>query len=117
MIARYGDMNSNPFINQLVNLKQKSSVTDHIKQFQQLGLRVKNISEDNLLDIFIETLKDKIQHEVCLFELSSLENTLTMERNVEHKNMAMTTRKSFTNTYRENNVPSSKPPQSLTAKN
>ena len=75
---------------------------------------MKNISEDNLLDIIIETLKDKIQHEVCLFELSSLENTLTMERNVEHKNMAMTTRKSFTNTYRENNVPSSKPPQSLT---
>ena len=28
--------------------------------------------------------------------------------------MAMTTRKGFSNTYRENNVPSSKPPQRLT---
>ena len=27
----------------------------------------------------------------------------------------MTTRKAFSNTYRENNVPSSKPPQKLTA--
>ena len=37
-----------------------------------------------------------------------------MARKVESKNMAMTTRKAFSNPYRENNVPSSKPPQSLT---
>ena len=36
-----------------------------------------------------------------------------MERKVESKNMEMTTRKAFSNTYRENNVPSSKPPQRL----
>ena len=69
-----------------MNLKQKCSVTDHIKQFQQLSLKVKNISEYNLLDLFIGTLKDNIQHEVRLFEPS----------------------------YRENNVPSYKPPQRLT---
>ena len=34
-----------------------------------------------------------------------------MARKVESKNMEMTTRKAFSNTYRENNVPSSKPPQ------
>ena len=39
-----------------------------------------------------------------------------MARKVESKNMAMTTRKPFSNTYRENNVPSSKPPQRLTPK-
>ena len=33
-----------------------------------------------------------------------------MSRKVENKNMAMTTRKAFSNTYRENNVPSSKLP-------
>ena len=37
-----------------------------------------------------------------------------MKRKVENKNMAMNTRKAFSNTYRENNVPSSKLPQSLT---
>ena len=38
-----------------------------------------------------------------------------MERKVESKNMEMTTRRAFSNTYRENNnVPSSKPPQRLT---
>ena len=40
-----------------------------------------------------------------------------MARKVENKNMAMTTRKAFSNTYRENNVPSSKPPQRLTPQN
>ena len=75
---------------------------------------MKNILDDNLLDIFIGTLKDNIQHEVCLFEPSSLDKAFMMARKVESKNMAMTTRKSFSNTYRENNVPSSKPPQRLT---
>ena len=37
-----------------------------------------------------------------------------MEMKVESKNMEMTTRKSFSNTHRENNVPSYKPPQRLT---
>ena len=37
-----------------------------------------------------------------------------MARKVESKNIARTTRKAFSNTYRENNVPSSKPPQRLT---
>ena len=72
-----------------------------------------NILEYNLLDLFIGALKDKIQHEVHLFEPSSLDKAFMMERKVENKNMAMTTRKAFSNTYRENNVPSSKPPQRL----
>ena len=37
-----------------------------------------------------------------------------MARKVENKNMAMNTRKAFSNTYRENNVPSYEPPQRLT---
>ena len=39
-----------------------------------------------------------------------------MARKVESKNMAMTTRRAFSNTYRENNVPSYTPPQRLTPK-
>ena len=37
-----------------------------------------------------------------------------MERKVENKIMEMTTRNVFSNTYRENNVPSSNPLQMLT---
>ena len=77
---------------------------------------MKNLSEDKLLYLFIGTLKDNVQHEVHLFEQSSLEKAFMMARNVENKNMEMTTRKSFSNTYIENNVPSSKPPQRLTPK-
>ena len=85
LIAHYGDINNNTFFSQLVNLKQKVLVIEHIKQFQKLSLRVKNILEDNLLDLFIGTLKDNIQHEVCLFEPPSLEKDFMMERKVEGK--------------------------------
>ena len=43
LIAHYGDINNNTLFSQLVNLKQKGPVTEHIKQFQQLSLREKNI--------------------------------------------------------------------------
>ena len=73
---------------------------------------MKNILEDNLLDLFIGTLKDKNQHELHLFEPSYLEKAFIMARKVENKNMAMTTRKAFSNTY-ENNFPYSKTPLRL----
>ena len=68
---------------------------------------MKNILEDNLLDLFIVTLKDNNQHDARLFEPSSLEKAFMMARKVENKNMAMNTRNPFSNTYRKNNVPSS----------
>ena len=74
---------------------------------------MKNISKDNLLDLFIGTLKDKIQHEFHLFEPSSLEKDFMMARKVESKHMEMTTRNNTSNTYKENDVPSSNQPQRL----
>ena len=41
LIAHYGDINNNAFFIQLVNLKEKGLVIEHIKQFQQLSLKVK----------------------------------------------------------------------------
>ena len=114
LIAHCRDVNNNTLFSKLVNLKQKSPVTEHIKQFQQLILRVKNISEHNLLDFFIGTLKYNIQHEVCLFEPSTIEKDFMMERKVESKNMVMDTRNTTSNTYKENVVPASNPPQRLT---
>ena len=52
---------------------QKGLVIEHIQQFQKLILRVEGIADDKLLDLFIGTLKDNIQHEVRLFEPTSLE--------------------------------------------
>ena len=66
-------LNRNTFFIEMVNIKKKGPVTEHIKQFQKLSLRVKKISEDNFLDLFIGTLKDNIQNEVHLFEPPSLE--------------------------------------------
>ena len=69
------------------------------------------ILDDKLLDLFIGTLKDNIQHEVCLFEPTSLEKAFIVARKVESKNLEMATRRTTSNSSRENNVPSSSPPQ------
>jgi excinuclease UvrABC ATPase subunit len=111
MIAHYEDTRRNTFFSQLINLKQKGSVTEHIENFQRLNIKVTNIPDEHLIDVFIGTLRDNIQHEVRLWEPKSLENAFRVARNVESKNMAMATRRTNPNIYRENNAPSSKTPQ------
>jgi hypothetical protein len=113
MVAHYEDTRSNTFFSQLINIKQKGSVAEHIENFQILNIKVTNILDEHLIDVFIGTLKDNIQHEVLLWEPKSLENALMVVRNFESKNMAMATRRTTPNIYRENNVPSSKTPQQL----
>jgi hypothetical protein len=76
-----------------------------------LNIKLTNIPDEHLIDVFIGTLKDNIQHEVLLWEPKSLENAFKVTRNVESKNMAMATRRTNPSIYRENNAPSSKTPQ------
>jgi hypothetical protein len=111
MIAHYEDTRRNTFFIQLINLKQKGSATEHIENFQRLNIKVTDTLDEHLIDLFIGTLKDNIQHEVCLWEPKSLENAFKVARNVESKIMAMATRRTKHNIYRENNAPSSKTPQ------
>jgi hypothetical protein len=66
MIAHYEDTRRNTFFSQLINLKQKGSVVEHIENFQRLNIKVTNILDEHLIDVFIGTLKDNIQHEVFL---------------------------------------------------
>ena len=58
-----------------------------------------------MVDLFIGTLKDNIQHEVRLWEPKSLDNAYRVARNVESKIMA--TRKVPTSSYKEGNTSSS----------
>jgi hypothetical protein len=113
MIAHYEDTSSNTFFSQLINLKKRGLVTEHIENFQRLNIKVIDIPYEHLIDVFILNLKDNIQHEVHLWEPKSLENAFKVARNVESKNMAMVTRRTNPNIYRENNAPSSKTPQKL----
>ena len=69
-LISYHDDKNNTFFIKLVNLKQKGIVAEHIQQFQKLSLRVKNTPTDNLLDLFMGTLKDNIQH-LCILEPTS----------------------------------------------
>jgi hypothetical protein len=111
MIAHYEDTRRNNFFSQLINHKKKGSVVEHIDNFQRLNIKVMDIPNEHLIDVFIETLNDNIQHDVHLCEPKSLENVFNVARNLESKNMAMATRRTTPNIYQENNVPSSKTPQ------
>ena len=66
IVAHYEDTKNNTFVSQLINLKQKVSMVDDIEDFQKLYIRVNDILEVHRIDIFIGTLKNKIQHEVYL---------------------------------------------------
>ena len=98
-----------PYLANLWISSKKGLVTKHILQFQKLSLNVKNIPKDNMLDLFMGTLKENIQQEVCLLEPTSLYKAFIVARKVESKNMA--TRRTTPNTYTKHNVPSSNPPQ------
>jgi hypothetical protein len=99
MIAHYEDTRSNTFFSQLINLKQKGSGTEHIENFQILNIKVIDIPNEHLIDVFIENLRDNIQHEVLLWEPKSLENAFRVARNFESKNMAMDTTRTTPNIY------------------
>jgi hypothetical protein len=113
IIEHYEDTRSNTFFSQLINIKKKGSVIEHIENLQRLNIKITNIPDEHLIDVFIGTLRDNIQHEVHLWEPKSLENAFRVARNVESKNMSMSTRRTTTNIYRENNVPFSKTPQPI----
>ena len=66
MIAHYEDTMSNTFFSQLINLKQKGSIIEHIANFQRLNIKLTDIPNEHLIDVFIGTLRDNIQHEVRL---------------------------------------------------
>ena len=114
MIAHYEDTKRNTFFCQLINLKQKGLVGEHIEDFQKLNIRVTDIPEEHRIDLFIGTLKDNIQHEVHVLEPDSLEKAFRVARKIESKIMA--TRRSTTHNYKDGNVvaPSFPQPTMLT---
>ena len=102
MIAHYENTESNTFFSQLINLKQKGLMGEHIEYFQKLNISVTDILEEHKINLFIGTLKDNIQHEVHILEPDSLEKEFRLERKIECKIMA--TRKPKTHFYKEGSV-------------
>ena len=73
MITHYEDTKRKTFFSQLINLKQQGLMIEHIEYFLKSNIRVNNIPEEHRIDVFIGSLRDNIQHEVCLWKLDSLE--------------------------------------------
>jgi len=102
MIAHYEDTKRNFFFSQLINLKQKGSMEEHIEDFQKLNRRVNYIPEKQRIDVFIATLKDNVQHEVRFWEPDSLEEAFRLARKI--KSEIMETRNSTTHNYKHGSV-------------
>jgi len=60
MIAHYEDTKRNTLFSQLINIKQKGSMVEHIEDFQKLNIRLNDIPKKKMVDVFIVTLKDNI---------------------------------------------------------
>ena len=82
---------------------------EHIENFQKLNIRVTDIPKEHMIDVFIGTLKDKIQHEVRVWEPNSLEKAFRLARKNECKIMA--TRKPTTHIYKDGSVATPRFPQ------
>ena len=110
-MAHYEDTKSNTFFSQLISIKQKGSIMEHIEEFQKLNIRVKDIPEEHRIDVFIGPLKDNIQHDVRLWEPDSLEKAFRLARKMESKIMA--TRKHTTHNYKDGSVVAASLPQPI----
>eukprot|EP00253_Pinus_taeda_P024425 PITA_24425 len=102
MTAHYEDTKSNTSFSQLISLKQKGPMMEHIEEFQKLSIRVKNNPKEHRIDVFIGTLKENIQHDVHLWKLDSLEKAFRLARKLERKIMA--TRRPTTHNYKDGSV-------------
>ena len=109
MVVHYEDTKRNTFFSQLINLKQKGSMMEHIEDFQKLNIRVKDILKEHRIDVFIGVLKDNIQHDVHLWEPDSLEKAFRLARKMESKIMA--TRKPTAHNHKDVSVVAPTHPQ------
>jgi len=109
MIAHYEDTKRNTFFIQLINLKQKCSTVEHIEDIQKLNTRVTDILEEHRIDFVIGSFKDKIHHEVLLWELDLLEKAFRVARKFERK--IMEKRNSTTHNYKYGSVATPSLPQ------
>ena len=82
---------------------------EHIEDFQKFNIQVNNILEEHLIDVFIGNLKDKIPHEVRLWELDTLEKAFRLARKFECEIMAK--RKPTNHIYKYGSVATPRLPQ------
>jgi len=58
-------------------------MAEHIGDFKKLNIRVNDITNKKMVDVFIGALKDNIQHKVHLWEADSLEKAFRLARKIE----------------------------------
>lgn len=76
------------FINheaRLFKIKQHSSVTAYLTEFEGLSTRISGLSTTSLLNCFLSGLRDDIQHELYILKPTSLPDAMGLAKMVEDK--------------------------------
>ncbi|XP_039138145.1 uncharacterized protein LOC120275588 [Dioscorea cayenensis subsp. rotundata] len=69
----------------LFKLRQMSTVTDYLNEFECLSTRVTGLNEEKLLNCFLSGLRDDIQRELYILKPGNLHDAMGMARLVEDK--------------------------------
>ena len=80
-----------------------------IENLYKLNISVNDTLKEHSIDVFIGTLKDKIEHDIFLWKPDSLEKAFMLARKIECKIMA--TRKPTTHIYKYGSVSTPRLPQ------
>lgn len=69
----------------LYKLRQRTTVTAYLSEFENLSNRAVRLSHDNLLNCFLSGLRDDIRRELYLFQPVSLHEAIGLAKLVEEK--------------------------------
>ena len=83
--VRFGPSKLEDYQRKLTKLIQTGTVIEYQEEFEQLSNKVDDLSKKVLLSCFISGLKPHIQHEVALFQPSTLTKVMALAKIQEQK--------------------------------
>jgi hypothetical protein len=69
---------------ELAKLRQSGTTNAYISEFERVAVMVTDVSEHKLVMLFIEGLSEPLRGWVKAFKLGSLQDIITMTRDMEH---------------------------------
>jgi hypothetical protein len=95
--AQYGKDWEQNYFGQLKRIKHLGDIEDYNSEFQVLATRVDDISDEQLLEVYMGGLKEDIKHEFFLRHLANIMEVMQSTRHIQAKNKA--THKSIMGAY------------------
>jgi hypothetical protein len=86
--AQYGKVWEVDYFNQLTRIKHLGDIEDYNSEFQVLSTRVDDISDQQLLESYMDGLKQDIKHEIFLRHPTNIMESMQNDRHIQAKNKA-----------------------------